>query len=297
VTIFFHDVSDYQSDWVPPDDTQILIARATMGDHYTDPSYQRFRQSMAKIGGKFIAYHWLHRGNEIEQARYCFDVVGADVPLMIDVEDMPNDTGYNGVINVAGLYHFLSVYRSLGGNCNLLYLPHWYWQDHMGNVDISSFATRDGMSLVSSNYTTYSDNGPGWAGYGGMNPTVWQFASTPLDTNAFRGTVQDFWRIARESKGESVKIYRYESSQVVVDGGQVLARTWPEVSQYINSGIETVYVTAECFGLLFALKDAPKQGDTPPIVSGNGITQEMLDIAVRKGIAAALAALATNFPT
>jgi hypothetical protein len=52
--------------------------------------------------------------------------------------------------------------------------------------------------LVSSYYTTYSDNGPGWAAYGGATPTVWQYTDAlpyngaSCDFNAFKGTVEQF---------------------------------------------------------------------------------------------------------
>ena len=53
--------------------------------------------------------------------------------------------------------------------------------------------------LVSSNYTHYSDSGPGWAPYGGMTPVIWQYTDSgtlngvePVDFNAYRGTVADF---------------------------------------------------------------------------------------------------------
>jgi hypothetical protein len=55
------------------------------------------------------------------------------------------------------------------------------------------------MMLVSSDYTTYNDLGPGWASYGGMTPLVWQYTSSaslngrsPVDFNAFKGSLIDF---------------------------------------------------------------------------------------------------------
>jgi len=55
------------------------------------------------------------------------------------------------------------------------------------------------MLLVSSDYTGYSDNGPGWAAYGGMTPVIWQYTSSAalngvsnVDMNAYQGTLADF---------------------------------------------------------------------------------------------------------
>jgi hypothetical protein len=52
------------------------------------------------------------------------------------------------------------------------------------------------MRLVSSNYKRYTDepSGPGWIGYGGMTPTIWQYSSSVpfngknIDFNAYRGS-------------------------------------------------------------------------------------------------------------
>lgn len=64
---------------------------------------------------------------------------------------------------------FTRHYRALGGICHTLYLPHWYWQV-LGSPDLKP-VTDLGMVLVSSDYTTYSDTGPGWQPYGGKTPT------------------------------------------------------------------------------------------------------------------------------
>jgi len=50
---------------------------------------------------------------------------------------------------------------------------------------------------VASNYTTYSDTGPGWAAYGGVSPIQWQFTDnlngTGADGNAYKGTADQWW--------------------------------------------------------------------------------------------------------
>jgi hypothetical protein len=64
-----------------------------------------------------------------------------------------------------------------------VYLPRWYHQI-LGSPSLKPFADR-GVFLVSSDYTAYSDNGPGWAEYGGMTPAVWQHSdSHPLNGRA-----------------------------------------------------------------------------------------------------------------
>jgi hypothetical protein len=82
---------------------------------------------------------------------------------------------------------FITAYRAAGGTCHDLYLPHWYWQV-LGSPDLRHLSAM-GVWLTSSQYTTYSPNGPGWAGYGGLVPQVWQYTDNgpgKFDYNAFR---------------------------------------------------------------------------------------------------------------
>lgn len=85
----------------------------------------------------------------------------------------------------------IDAHRKLGGIMNVLYLPHWYWQV-LGSPSLQPFIDRH-MILVSSDYTAYSDKGPGWQPYGGMTPTVWQYSDSvnfngaATDFNAYRG--------------------------------------------------------------------------------------------------------------
>ena len=99
--------------------------------------------------------------------------------------------------SVADAAAFVSQYRALGGVINLLYLPRWYWAS-LGSPSLAPLIQL-GMLLVSSNYTSYSDSGPGWNAYGGMVPVVWQYTDNatlngvnPVDFNAYQGTLAQF---------------------------------------------------------------------------------------------------------
>jgi hypothetical protein len=81
-----------------------------------------------------------------------------------------------------------------GGMLTLAYIPHWFWADYWDRRSLKPFADL-GLELISSAYTTYSDTGIGWDPYGGMTPAIWQYTSTPIDTNAFRGTVAELGRL------------------------------------------------------------------------------------------------------
>lgn len=195
MTIFFPDVSSYTPN-VDPAAYPILLARATLSASVADSAYTTFKARAAASGTLFVAYHWLNHGNLAAQAQWCFQHVGPGVPLMIDAEDVAGNTGYNGPLTVADITGFAAQYRALGGICSLAYLPFWYWSGPMGAPHQLDQLTAAGLGLVSSNYPTngYTENGPGWAAYyqGAPAPVQWQYTSTPIDLNAYRGTVAQY---------------------------------------------------------------------------------------------------------
>lgn len=186
MTIFYPDVSHHQTGLTIQPETPAVCAKATEGTSVTDPAYSGFKSQAAAQGAFFFAYHWLHRGNTDAQADHCRSIAGT-TPVMIDCEDTSD------VPTVSDCAAFANALRSRGGVCTLAYLPHWYWQDHLGSPGLQPLAAA-GLSLVSSNYTTYSDTGPGWEGYGGLSPVIWQYSDShpygdrTVDFNAYRGT-------------------------------------------------------------------------------------------------------------
>ena len=198
MTIFYPDVSSYQAG-ISFAGCVIVAAKATEGTGYTNPDYAPAKVRAAGAGVYFCAYHFLHAGNGAGQASYAHGVVGSDVPLMIDCEATYNSNGtLASAPQVSDIVDFINQYRALGGTTYLLYLPHWYWQGHMGQASLAP-VTDLGMLLVSSDYTAYSDAGPGWAPYGGMTPAIWQYTSSAtlngvknVDMNAYQGTLADF---------------------------------------------------------------------------------------------------------
>lgn len=143
-----------------------------------------------------MAYHFLHHGAGAKQAEWCFMNVGPNTPLMLDVEPTAGSAP-----NLGDIADFVAEYRKLGGTVHLLYLPHWYWQE-LGSPSLKALADAD-FRLVSSDYVTYSADGPGWEGYGGASPAVWQFSDATrfngfeCDFNAYRGTLAQLKSIAR----------------------------------------------------------------------------------------------------
>jgi len=198
MTIFYPDVSSYQTG-ISFAGCVIALVKATENTNYHNPDYAAAKTRAASAGAYFCAYHFLHAGNGASQAQYAFGVVGADVPLMIDFEPAYNANGtIASAPQISDAVAFINEYRALGGTVYLLYLPHWYWQGNLGQPALTPVIDL-GMLLVSSDYTGYSDTGPGWASYGGMTPLVWQYTSTAtlngvvnVDMNAYQGTVSDF---------------------------------------------------------------------------------------------------------
>lgn len=192
-TIFFPDVSGYQGGLKVPAGTVALLAKATEGSSFVDSWYSNFKVQAASVGAVFGAYHFLW-GGTVTEARHVYQVVGK-TPLMMDVENTAQP------LHLADVVAFVRNYRALGGVVHLAYLPHWYWQGTMGSPSLVPLAQL-GVALVSSNYTAYSDAGPGWAAYGGVTPRQWQYTDAlpygppgrqkPVDFNAFRGSAADY---------------------------------------------------------------------------------------------------------
>lgn len=196
MTILFPDVSSYTPN-VDPAQYPALLARATLSDRVADPTYAGFKAKADAAGTVFAAYHWLNHGNIQAQARWAFQHVGPSVPLMIDAEDEAGNTGYAGPLTVDDITSFAAAYRKVGGIVSLAYLPFWYWSGAMGAPHRLGELTAAGLGLVASNYPRagYTENGPGWAAYGGATPVQWQYTDTPIDMNAFRGTAAEYARL------------------------------------------------------------------------------------------------------
>jgi len=185
VTIFFPDISSYESGLTIQPGTVAVIAKATEGTYYRDAEYSNFEQQAAKVGAIFSAYHFLKAGNASAQADYCHAMVGS-TPVMLDVE-----TEGASKPTVTDVATFIARMHVLGGRVWGAYIPKWYWQQVGG--DLASL----GVAVVSSSYAAYSDTGPGWAPYGGITPTAWQYTDKQpyggqtMDFNAYRGTVAE----------------------------------------------------------------------------------------------------------
>lgn len=192
MTLQYPDVSNFQGNMALQAGTPACFAKATEGTGYADPYYAHYKAEAARVGALFGGYHFLHAGNGAGQAQFCFQHVGAGIPVMIDQEP----TGSSNP-TVQDSLDFAAEFRTLGGICVLNYLPRWYWVS-LGSPSLLPLASA-GLALVSSSYPSggYSDTGPGWQAYGGVAPVIWQYTDAqsysgqPVDFNAFRGTVAE----------------------------------------------------------------------------------------------------------
>lgn len=193
MTIYYPDVSNIGNAGLTiQPNTVAVCAKASEGTTFKDPSYQDFKNQSTKVGAYFFAYHWIHQNSsKANQAANYFSVAG-NTPCMIDCENVTSGD-HPGVQECID---FANALRAIGGVCTLAYLPKWYWQNYLGSPDLQPLEA-NGIYLVSSHYTTYSDSGPGWDPYGGVTPKIWQYTNAlpyggqAVDFNAFKGTIEE----------------------------------------------------------------------------------------------------------
>lgn len=194
MTLFFPDVNEYKD--VSLAGIPFVEIRASIGDE-RDVEYERYANEADSRKIPWFAYHFLNHsavgtGSPEAQADFAFSVVGTRAPLMLDTE--PN-RGYDAPVSEG--VRFVNRYRGHGGILKTVYKPKWSWEGQ-GYPSLQPFVDL-GLGLVASNYTGYSDTGPGWSPYGGFNSVlVWQYTETGnlngqsnIDWNAFRGTLDD----------------------------------------------------------------------------------------------------------
>lgn len=174
------------------------MAKVTEGASFKDTTYEQFRSEAEESGLMFAAYHFLRSDQGIDQqAQWCMNNIGdKSIPVMVDVE-----TEGNSVPSLSQVKGFISAVHNHGGRVSLVYLPEWYWDQHMGRPSLVGLP-----AIVSSKYvagTGYAaalypgDGSSFWGPYGNIKPTILQYSSSAkysgysgtIDVDAFRGTV------------------------------------------------------------------------------------------------------------
>lgn len=171
-----------------------------------------FRTMMARAKTHdvpFAAYHFVYRTErasrlspyrahpaDVQAATLDAAVRDRTVPVMLDWEpDGTQAATFDDAIRVA------AALRGLGYRVPLLYTGRWWWQ-RQGSPKLTGY----GFDLVNADYGAnprrvradllYAERGGpagrGWAGYGGLDPVMWQFSSNckfgdrHMDWNAIR---------------------------------------------------------------------------------------------------------------
>lgn len=309
MTIAYPDVSNHEGAMALQSGTVACFAKSSEGTGYTDPYYLHFKAEAARVGALFGAYHFLRQGDGAGQAGFAYSIVGPRVPLMIDFEPEYDANGSPiSLPSLADAVAFRDTYRELGGLVRLNYLPHWYWAGHLGSPSLAPLAD---LALVSSGYTTYSDTGPGWASYGGLEPQIWQYtdklpySGRLVDFNAYRGTVQDFAALLGLSGGSMTPEQEAEllnQSLNVYDGlffgGTSMGATPPGAKT--NSLVDKLDYLITAVGTLAAPVDVKAlaatvvAGLTPAIdaaiAAGQPVDYDKVATVVEQHLAATLAA-------
>jgi GH25 family lysozyme M1 (1,4-beta-N-acetylmuramidase) len=215
------DVSKWNQGLVPPEPHGIDfgICRASIG-LTADASAPGVIAWCKQRKVPFCAYHFVFEiGTHpaAAQADTFHKAVGGDqsIPCMLDWEVGPKDychptdgheqhATWDDVLNVA------AAVRKLGHKCALVYTANWYWLEQ-GRPLMSNA----GLDLINAQYGAQpwpdgspgeiynargGDYGPGWTGYGGLDPQFWQYTSQAtwgnqrVDFNAYLGTPADLAR-------------------------------------------------------------------------------------------------------
>lgn len=220
MTIEFPDLSHHNTGVTITAGTPVVIAKVTQDVDFADDSFAGFKVASKAVGAVFAGYHWVGPGDPAAQARWAYAHAGPTVPLMWDAE--------GAGATVPRILALTAAYRSLGGTASLAYLPRWWWEDHLGSPDLRPLQAA-GLGLVSSNYPAagYSDNGAGWAPYGGVTPVQWQWTDAKayggkpkIDFNAYRGTIEQyrallFGRPVPARGDDEMRVYRVTTTGAV----------------------------------------------------------------------------------
>ncbi|TWS20767.1 peptidoglycan DD-metalloendopeptidase family protein [Tsukamurella asaccharolytica] len=196
--VFGIDVSNHQGDFnfagAAAEGYRFATHKVVEGDGYADPFWPRARDEMRRhFPGRFGGYVFCRTNVDPQrEADFMLGKLGdPSIPVQIDYEDTTN--GGSG----RDLAARVQAYRDRGVRLLPVYLPRWFWRDHMGSPDLAFL--RD-VGLWNSNYVSgtgygsalYDPNSAGWQGFGGADVRILQFteqaqvAGQRIDANAVK---------------------------------------------------------------------------------------------------------------
>ncbi|MEV6321364.1 peptidoglycan DD-metalloendopeptidase family protein [Nocardia sp. NPDC051787] len=207
MTVFGIDVSNHQAAF---DFARAAAEGMTFATHkvaegtWRDPMWPRAREQMAahfEFWGGYI-YCRLNTHPEVEADALLAYLGDTNVPIQIDYEDL---TGKPTLTDLLARAEAITARRL---TLLPIYLPRWYWRDHMRSPDLTGLP----VGIWNSHYVTGTgnphqlypgDTHPGWEPMGGKPVDILQFSSTAqvggqlIDVNAIRGGRDQLARLFR----------------------------------------------------------------------------------------------------
>lgn len=188
MTVSGPDISSYEGGLKIQPNTVFVFAKATEGTYYRDAYFNNFHSQSIGVGAVFSGYAFIKQeGSASAQADY-YHAFAGNTPVMLDVET--EGSSKPGMLEILS---FMDRTKALGGRAWGVYLPRWYWQQ-IGSPDLTPITARGAVVISSAYDYVGGDGGPGWAPYGGVTPTVWQYTDKlnyggfSCDFNAYKGT-------------------------------------------------------------------------------------------------------------
>ena len=166
-----NDVSHYQGtpNWgaVQASGRRFMLAKATEGTSYIDPSFKANWNDSAGAGILRGAYHFFRANLDgVAQANYFLNELGpihpGDLPPMLDLE---TSDGMSAATVIARAHDWLDRVQQVTGRAPLLYTYPSFWQSTLGNPG--------GFGQYPLAMASYGPCPPVPASWGGV--TIWQF--------------------------------------------------------------------------------------------------------------------------
>ena len=205
MTLYYPDVSN--NNWSTDSDLTTFLSqlasegfagvvhKVSEGNYYRDPYWPTVQTWCQQNDLPVLGYHYVTTDDPTQQAANYLAAGGSRL-VMFDFEANSGD--------IDNFWSVVDGFNNANVGVQLAYIPQWYWEQ-IGSPDLSQLPGND-IDLVSSNYpggngyasviyeSCGGDTGPGWAPYGGVTPSAWQFtpgatiAGITVDCNAYLGT-------------------------------------------------------------------------------------------------------------
>src|SRR6266446_4690110 len=136
-----------------------VIQKATQGQSFKDPTYQRNRQKAKDAGLLWGAYHFATGSDGLKQAQHFLDVVGNDPETLLVLDFEPNPTGPSMDLEEArafvthineerrrfpGFYSGHYIKQLLGTSTDPVLAECWFWLAQYGPTPVRAVQRQGG---------------------------------------------------------------------------------------------------------------------------------------------------------